>query len=180
VDKRAPYATQVPFLASWPSRINTDRGPLRSRLQNIDLAPTLCELAGCTLGPYPTGQLRPDGRSFADLLLGVGAGPRRRAVLSSFRTPGADVPRWYGVTTTRSSPLAGRGCGLAYNRGCRWTYVRYETGEEELYDISNGPCLRWQVGELGDPCQLDNLANRARYGAIKVALRSSLAALRAE
>ena len=26
------------------------------RIQNIDLAPTLCDIAGCELGPYPTGQ----------------------------------------------------------------------------------------------------------------------------
>jgi arylsulfatase A-like enzyme/peptidoglycan/xylan/chitin deacetylase (PgdA/CDA1 family) len=178
LDKKTPYATQLPFFVSWPDRIGIDRPPVRARLQNIDLAPTLCDLAGCTLGPYPTGQRRPDGRSFLGLLLGQGGGPRRPAVLSSFRTPGASVPRWYGATTTASSPLAALGCVLASTSGCRWSYTRYETGEVELYDVSNGPCWAWQAGDPGDPCRLANLAHDHRFDDIEAALGRQLAALR--
>ena len=179
-EKRTPYATQLPFFVSWPSRIGRGRGPVSDRLQNIDLAPTLCELAGCRMGPYPTGQRRPDGKSFLNLLLGNGPGPRRPAVLESFRTVGADVPRWYGVTTTRHSPLARRACELADQGGCRWQYVRYETGEEELYDVSNAPCWEWQPGDPGDPCRLENLAGRRPFRDIERALRHDLAALKQE
>ena len=56
--------------------------------------------------------------------------------------------------------------------------MRYETGEEELYDISNGPCWEWQEGAPGDPCRLENLAGKARFGDIKAALERHLAALR--
>jgi N-acetylglucosamine-6-sulfatase len=177
-DKKTPYATQLPFYVSWPSQLGTGRAPVATRLQNIDLAPTLCELSGCRLGPYPTGQRRPDGRSFARLLLGTGPGPRRGAVLASFRTEGARVPRWYGVETTRHSPLAGRGCSSASSDGCRWSYVRYETGEVELYDISNGPCWSWREGDPGDPCRLQNLARRPGLAGIRAELRRELARLR--
>jgi hypothetical protein len=88
------------------------------------------------------------------------------------------VPRWYGVTTTGTSALAARGCALASTGGCRWSFTRYETGEEELYDVSNGPCWEWRVGQPGDPCRLQNLASGHRFHAIKAALERQLAALR--
>jgi N-acetylglucosamine-6-sulfatase len=178
--KMAPYATHLPFFASWPDRIGVDRPAVDARLQNIDLAPTLCEIAGCRLGPYPTGQRRPDGRSFAALLLGEGPAPPRSAVLATFRSPRSSVPRWYGVETTRDSPLAASGCDLAADRGCRWSYVRYDNGDEELYDLSNGPCWEWQMGEAGDPCRLENLARRPAYREIKESLRRQLAVLKRE
>jgi hypothetical protein len=110
--------------------------------------------------------------------LGTGAAPRREHVLESFRSPGAFVPRWYGVTTTRHSPLAGRGCSSAAERGCRWSYVRYDTGAVELYDLSNGPCWEWTPDEAGDPCRLKNLAGKRSHRPIETALRRRLAALR--
>ena len=62
-DKKSPYASQVPFRAVRCTRV-LGRGPtdVDERIQNIDLAPTLCDIAGCRLGPYPTGQAKPDGR----------------------------------------------------------------------------------------------------------------------
>ena len=56
VNKSAPYVTQIPFLASWPARLGTTPRAVTERVQNIDFAPTICELAGCTLGPFPNGQ----------------------------------------------------------------------------------------------------------------------------
>ena len=176
--KLSPYATQLPFFASWPQRIAPGRPPIAARLQNIDLAPTLCDLAGCQLGPYPTGQRRADGRSFAGVLLGQSGPPRRSSVLMSFRTPGKFVPPWHGIETTGRSPLAARGCDLAAEQGCRWSFVRYDTGAVELYDLSNGPCWEWTRSEPGDPCRLQNLAGKRRYRSIEAALRKELAALR--
>ena len=54
----------MPFFVSWPAALGTPPRTVSERVENIDLAPTLCELAGCTLGPYPNGQLPPDGNSF--------------------------------------------------------------------------------------------------------------------
>jgi N-acetylglucosamine-6-sulfatase len=179
--KSAPYQTQIPFLVSWPDRLGTTPRTISERVQNIDLAPTLCQLAGCTLGPFPNGQTKPDGISFAQLLLGqVGSLPRD-AVLEELPADSAPVPAWYAVTTTGQSPLAAQACALAASRGCRWHYIEYpSTGERELYDVSNGPCWAWSVGQPGDPCELDNLASRADKASLVTALHNRLLQLKAE
>ena len=61
-------------------------------LSNIDLAPTLCELGGCTLGPFPDGQAGPDGESFAQL--GT-MGPTRMDYPATMAAVGA-VARYVG------------------------------------------------------------------------------------
>ena len=61
VNKSAPYATQIPFLAAWPARLGTTPRTITERLQNIDFAPTICALAGARSGPYPNGQPRLTG-----------------------------------------------------------------------------------------------------------------------
>jgi hypothetical protein len=180
VGKSAPYQTQIPFLVSWPDLGTTPR-TISERVQNIDLAPTLCKLAGCTLGPYPNGQAKPDGISFAELLLGRVGSLLRDAVLEELPVSNDGVPAWYAVTTTWQSPLASQGCAAAVSRGCRWHYIEYpSTGEKELYDASNGPCWAWSVGQPGDPCELDNLASRADKAGLVTALRDRLAQLRVE
>jgi N-acetylglucosamine-6-sulfatase len=179
--KSAPYQTQIPFLVSWPDRLGTIPGTISERVQNIDLAPTLCQLAGCTLGPYPNGQATPDGISFAELLLGQGGSLSRDAVLEELPVANDPVPAWYAVTTTGQSPLASEGCALAASRGCRWHFIEYPaTGELELYDVSNGPCWAWSVGEPGDPCELDNIASRADKISLVTALYARLLQLKAE
>jgi hypothetical protein len=180
-DKKTPFATRLPFFVHWPAVLGTEPSQISERLQNIDLAPTLCELAGCRMGPYPTGQRQADGISFADLLLGRTDEVERTAVLSSFRTPGArKVPRWYAIETTRHSALAERDCAIASEGGCRWAYVEYETGERELYDLSNGPCWEWRWSDSGDPCRLQNRAGKKAYAEIQSKLRKQLRVLRIE
>jgi arylsulfatase A-like enzyme len=179
-DKKTPYATQIPFYVSWPARLGTQPRSVGQRLMNIDFAPTMCELAGCRLGPYPGGQEDPDGRSFADLLLKVGPGPKRPALLNVYLQDKGYVPMWRSVTSTRYSPLASSGCSSAEARGCRWLYVRYETGEKELYDLSNGPCWSWRPGDAGDPCALDNLAGDPGFADLQTSLAEHLARLRRE
>jgi arylsulfatase A-like enzyme len=143
--------------------MGTSPRKVKERVENIDLAPTLCELAGCQLGPYPTGQAKPDGRSFAPILLGTSKILWRGSVLHSFRRAGARVPRWWGIETTRYSTAAGMGCSSKKSNGCLWSYVKYETGEKELYDLRNGPCYTWKWGQPGDPCRLNNLAGKKKY-----------------
>jgi N-acetylglucosamine-6-sulfatase len=179
--KSAPYQTQIPFLVSWPDRLGITPRTISERVQNIDVAPTLCVLAGCTLGPYPNGQAKPDGISFAGLLLGQVGSLSRDAVLEELTVANDGVPAWHAVTTTAQSSLASQGCAAAAARGCRWHYVEYpSTGEKELYDVSNGPCWAWSVGQPGDPCELDNLASRADKASLVTALRNRLAQLKVE
>ena len=174
LEKRAPYTTQIPFMVSWPAGLGTQPRTIDTRLQNIDFAPTICELAACTLGPFPHGPAKPDGVSFAGLLLGTSRAPVRDAVLSGFEEHGAPIPQWDAVTTTPDSPLASDGCASAASGSCVWHYVRYETGEKELYDDSGGPCWSWSPGRAGDPCELDNLAGNPQYAAIQAALDGRL------
>ncbi len=61
--KTTPYTTLVPFYVAWPAERGSSPRTDRITLSNIDLAPTLCELAGCVVGPYPNGQQTADGIS---------------------------------------------------------------------------------------------------------------------
>jgi arylsulfatase A-like enzyme len=173
-DKRVPYATQLPLLISWPDGIGSQPRSVSTRLQNIDFAPTICALVGCTLGPYPNGQSQPDGISFLPVLMGTGPAPPRDAVLSTQMELKRTVPPWDAVTTTSDSPLAHQGCSSASTGGCIWHYIRYASGFRELYDDSGGPCYAWRPGMPGDPCELSNLAGQARYNSMVSALDARL------
>jgi len=177
-DKKSPYASQVPFHVRWPRVLGRDPTDVTERIQNIDLAPTLCDIAGCELGPFPTGQAKADGRSFLKLLIGERDVLERQAVLTSYQDSERRMPSYWSVTTTASSPLAREACAKRRSAGCRWTYTEYETGEVELYDISNGPCHAWKRRMKGDPCLLDNRAGERRYADVQTSLRRELARLK--
>ena len=173
-DKRVPYATQLPFIVSWPDGLGDQPRNVDARLQNIDFAPTVCELVGCTLGPYPTGQAAPDGVSFLAALMGTGPAPVRDAVLSTQMEQKRSVPPWDAVTTTSDSPLAHQGCSSADQGGCVWHYIKYSDGTRELYDNSGGPCYAWHQGMPGDPCELQNLAAKKAYASLIASLDDRL------
>ena len=158
--------------------LGRDPTDVTERIQNIDLAPTLCDIAGCRLGPYPTGQAKPDGRSFLRLLTGERATLEREAVLTSYQDSERQMPSYWSVTTTAASPLARELCAQRRSGGCRWMYTEYETGETELYDLSNGPCHAWTRRMKGDPCMLENRAGGRRYADLQADLRRELARLR--
>jgi arylsulfatase A-like enzyme len=174
-DKKAPYGTQVPLFMRWPRVLGTVPQTVGERVQNIDLAPTLCDIAGCRMGPYPTGQARADGASVLKLLTGERERLGRRAVLTSYQEVGHQVPRYWSITTTGASALATNACAHARRGGCRWVYTEYETGEVELYDVSNGPCHQWKRSQAGDPCMLKNKAGKDRFAAVQRALSIELA-----
>ena len=100
-DKKTPYATQLPFFVSWPARI--DAGARTGDGETPEHRPGADPLRAGRLphGALPDRTAATPRKSFLGLLLGTGGAPRRPAVLSSFRTKGAVVPRWYGVDTTR-------------------------------------------------------------------------------
>jgi arylsulfatase A-like enzyme len=172
-DKKAPYGTQVPLMMRWPRVLGTVPKAINERVQNIDLAPTLCAIAGCTLGPFPNGSLRADGVPLLRLMTGERKRLKRRSVITSYQDV-ARVPRYWSVTTTGASPLAREVCAKRRGQRCRWMYVAYETGETELYDLSGGACYDWQRSKKGDPCMLKNKSGKPRYAAIEAALRQEL------
>jgi arylsulfatase A-like enzyme len=166
--KQAPYTTQLPLFVAWTK----GRGNLPATsdvwLSNVDLAPTLCAIGGCLMGPYRSGRRTADGLSFAEVIAGASIGPRRDALYEEHRSSFAPRDRgspWRAVRTTDQSPL-----GL-------WHYIEYDSGERELYDTSGGQCWEWQPGRPGDPCELDNLAGKSEYAETQVQLATLLAGL---
>jgi hypothetical protein len=136
----------------------------------IDWAPTLCDLGGCTVGPYPNGQERPDGLSFATTLADEPFPWERDAILLSVPS-GGDRPVFWALRTTADDPQG------------RWLYVENLDGFRELYELGEEPCESWESGDPGDPCLLENrLAGEpdAEMLAFADALSARLAELKVE
>lgn len=172
-DKKTPYATQIPLFVYWPNRLGTTPKTINETISNIDFAPTLCEVGGCKMGPYPNGQTKADGISFLPLLLGTKNTLGRNAILENYTQPGHYIKPWYGIRTTSS-----------YSDGL-WHYIEHSSGEKELYDLSGGPCYSWIPSMGGDPCELKNLlgpgTNPSKHiKDIKNALSAKLAQLKQE
>lgn len=148
--KNTPDATQLPLYMAWPAGWGSAPRDVNDYVSNIDLAPTFCDLGGCTLGPYPSGQSGPDGRSLVPLL-SQGTALGRDAILE--QSPigdGGHIPGWASIRTTDQS-----GLGL-------WRYTQYADGERELYD------------EVNDPYELSNLASNDGYAGLEIVLGQRL------
>jgi arylsulfatase A-like enzyme len=148
--KSSPYSTPVPLFLSWPARWGAGARTENEIVSSIDLAPTFCQYAGCTLSNYATGQSQPDGVSYAGILDGTVNNLARDAVLETLARPVSVVPVWYGLRTTAANPL-----GL-------WHYVAYKNGERELYDLES------------DPYEMQNVVSDSANSAVVVALHQRL------
>jgi N-acetylglucosamine-6-sulfatase len=170
VGKVSPYSSAVPTYAAWPARRGVEPRDDDTTLSMIDWAPTICELAGCQMGPYPNGQEGPDGLSFAAVLADQPFPYERPSILHTMPS-GGDRPVYWSLRTTADHPSG------------RWLYVENLDGFRELYDVSGGPCTEWQPGDAGDPCLLQNrLAGEPDTDTLALADRLSkeLAALKVE
>jgi N-acetylglucosamine-6-sulfatase len=152
-EKRVPYATQLDLYVHWPNGIGRKPGTVNAMEENIDLAPTLCELAGCVMGPYPTGQQVADGRSFLDVIRNRG-GSGRQYLVEEDVSPRPPRPPFYALRSSATAPIG------------PWHYVEYRDGERELYDLAR------------DPNELHNLAADPRRAALMARLSAKLAAER--
>ena len=157
--KPASFVTHIPLYVRWAAGRGTSPAIDHTYLSNVDLAPTLCEVGGCVMGPFPDGPDGPDGTSFLGVIRGTGD-VHRQALYSEHLAR----PLWRQLMTTPDSPL-----GL-------WHYVEYSTGERELYDASGGHCWEWRPGDRGDPCELTNLAGRPDHAEVEGELHDMLAA----
>jgi hypothetical protein len=126
--KHVPWSVPVVLSMAWPRGMGTAERTTGLPTSNIDLAPTFCALAGCRMGPFPSGQTSADGVSLAPFLLG-GPRPARTALLTAMLAgnPITRMPPWTAVTTYPGDP-----------RG-RWHYIRWRTGRIELYDLTHDP-----------------------------------------
>ncbi len=118
-DKRSAYdeSLRIPFLVRFPKMVKPGRVEDRMIL-NVDLAPTLLDLAGV---PIPSDM---QGTSFRPLLEGKPAKWRDAFLYEYFaEKPYPEVPSMVGVRTTR------------------WKYIEYPGDgiNAELYDLKDDP-----------------------------------------
>lgn len=122
--KAVPYdgASHVPLVVRYDPLTRDRRGASAASLVgNIDIAPTIMDLAGLT----PASPV--DGVSLAGVLDGSDAVVRSRLVIE--HAQGSDAPAYCGVRTKRE------------------LFVRYTTGEEEYYRLDEDP---WSLENLAE------------------------------
>jgi len=123
---------RVPFIVRGPGVPAGRR--LTALVLNIDIAPTVAEIAGVAPPAFV------DGRSFLGLLRGTGALWRRTFLVE-----------W-------------RGERVEYNaiRSGEWVYVVWSTGGRELYDLRADPYQLENRAGAADPALTGALAGRLR------------------
>jgi arylsulfatase A-like enzyme len=111
--KQIPYeeSIRVPMIVRLPGEIPPGTVS-RALVSNIDLAPTIADLAGASFSA--------DGVSMRPLLIDPSSSVRDAVLLEHLRAV-IPVPTYCGVRTST------------------FTFVHYVTGEEELYDLVRDP-----------------------------------------
>jgi arylsulfatase A-like enzyme len=166
--KNRPYeeAMRIPLVMSGPGILagRTVTAPVA----NVDIAPTLLNLAGATL---PDRFARPlDGSSLAGELAGLAGSPGRVVPIEgrdrvSRSRHGFKVSSYMGVRTARYSYVEYRRASFeSRGAGIRAALGSGRTTEREMYDLER------------DPYELENVASDPRYRMI----RARLATLTAE
>jgi arylsulfatase A-like enzyme len=154
---------RLPFVLSWPGTL-APRRLERGFLEQVDLLPTLLDLAGV---PCPPGV---QGRSLAAAL--AGDGPLRERAFAECGER-RDPVGWDDLPFVPESPLDGRYFGWdgfvegwwgqgKMVRTDDWKYAWYANGDEELYDLR------------ADPDELVNLAGDGRYADLRRDCRDAL------
>ena len=142
-DKMVPYreALEVPLIIRWPGHVPAGRR-VETVYTAMDHFPTLCALAGLET---PEGL---DGKDLSRAALNQGDVDRGGVLIANYTSnwdycdSGTNWPEWRGVRT------------------CRYTFVKWLTGDEELYDHQQ------------DPYQMNNLANDPEHGPLVRKLRA--------
>lgn len=125
-----------------------------ARVSNVDIAPTLANIAGATVG------LTEDGRSFLPMILGQPVPAGWRTTVLQHWTGGDNVGKTgHGVAIPAFWAVRGPVSGHLY------VYVEISTGEKELYD------------ETVDPWDLTNIAGNPNYATVQATLAARLARL---
>jgi len=159
--KQCPYqeCMRVPIIMRYDSLVGSPRTDDHV-VQNVDLAPTLLDLAGTSAPPGYTV----NGHSVVPLLRG-GSVEWPRMMLNE---------HWNGKLPTNSLVRQGR-CSTTIDTQCKtdahcpsgesciiWKYVEYVTTETELYDLNT------------DPFELQNVASDPANAALEARLADTL------
>ncbi|MEO8423931.1 MAG: sulfatase-like hydrolase/transferase [Actinomycetota bacterium] len=150
-------SVRVPMIVRYPAAIDPGNAFMsRALVSNIDIAPSLAELAGFAWNA--------DGRSFVPLLDGSSRSIRSALLIEHCQGVSKGTPPCSGL-----SFYAHQTRGAAY-RGVvttRYKYVRYDDGSGELFDLQR------------DPGEMENLVGEPGSAGTIAALRSTLATLEA-
>ncbi|MET8986636.1 sulfatase [Nonomuraea wenchangensis] len=138
--KTTPYeeAIRIPLVVRGPGiRPGSRIGHMGA---TVDLAPTVADLGGATPPPFA------EGRSLKPLLKGGKPAVWRHNALIEFHRPA-------NRSSARQTPVP------AYTalRTEHYTYVRYVTGEKQLYDLRTDPYELQNLAATADPKLLANL-----------------------
>lgn len=152
--KVAPHegSVRVPFAISYPGDPDAVRGAVSSALvQNVDIAPTIAELAGREWGS--------DGVSLLPLLSTPQAVVRDAALIENCQ---ASSYPCYGIAERGSRTIPSYWAVVSDG----YKYVEYLTGHKALFDLE------------ADPYELENLTGNDSYAAVKEAMARRLLLLR--
>ena len=150
-------ASSVDLLVRGPKAAKGRRS--NAIVGNVDMAPTIADLAGTELG------LEPDGRSFANVLKHPGKGSGRSVVLESYVLPSEPLKEHLRDQSLDSgAAVSGAVPYVNYTglRAGRYKYISYEPGGHELYDLKL------------DPYELSNRVKSRRYRRVVKAMNAEL------
>jgi arylsulfatase A-like enzyme len=141
--KTTPFeeAIKVPLVVRGPGV--TAGSAIGEMAATVDVAPTIAELGGATTPPFV------EGRSLVPLLRGRRPSPWRKNALMEFIRP-----------MNRSSAAQTPVPGYQALRTETYTYVRYDTGEVQLYDLTSDPYELHNLAASADPKLLMSLQER--------------------
>jgi N-acetylglucosamine-6-sulfatase len=133
--KGTPYVEdiRVPLIVRGPGVLQAQRQQL---VLNTDIAPTFAELAEAQTPDFV------DGRSFAPLLRGEMSSWRNAGLVENRSSPKLRRPAYAGLITKETS------------------YLEYNSGEKELYDLKVDPYQLQNIYQDADPALKENLARR--------------------
>lgn len=153
--KMLPYdpSTQVPLLLRGPGLPQDEVS--QALVGNVDLAPTILEIAGA----FSTKPL--DGQSLLALARDPGLEPARSLL---HETGGQSFVRRIDQDVTGAPPVRDLRSYRAI-RTTRWLYVEYRGGQRELYDLDQ------------DPYQLESLHREKAYDRLEARLARRVARL---